>query len=126
MMAEKARLFKDNDALKKIMAATDPSDQKRFGRNVRGYDEQKWSSVRYDVVLRATLEKYKQNPDLCEKLLATGNLKFVEASPKDKVWGIGMDSNHKDATQPGRWLGQNLLGKAIDEARRVIRQERDS
>jgi hypothetical protein len=124
MMAEKARLFKDNESLNRIMKATDPSDQKRYGRAVRGFDAQKWSSVCYQVVLRATLEKYRQNPELCEKLLATESLTFVEASPKDKIWGIGMDKNHKDATKPGRWLGKNLLGKAITEARTIIRQER--
>jgi hypothetical protein len=124
MMAEKARLFKDDAALKKILAATDPADQKRYGREVRGFDERRWSAVCYNIVLRGCLEKYRQNPELCEKLLATGNLTFVEASPKDKIWGIGMDKNHKDATKPGRWLGKNLLGKVHDEARRIIRQER--
>ena len=125
MMAEKARLFKDDAALKKIMSTSDPSDQKRWGREVRGFDANKWSSVCFDVVLRGSLEKYRQNPELCEKLLATGNLTMVEASPKDKIWGIGMDKNHKDATKPGRWLGKNLLGKALDQARAIIRKERD-
>ena len=78
----------------------------------------------YQVVLRGTLEKYRQNPDLCEKLLATKGLTMVEASPKDKIWGIGMDKNHKDATKPGKWLGKNLLGKALNEARSIIEKER--
>jgi ribA/ribD-fused uncharacterized protein len=124
MMAEKARLFKDEQALNRIMKATDPADQKAYGRKVRGFDERKWSSVCYNIVLAGNLEKYRQNPELCEKLLATGNLKFVEASPKDKIWGIGMDKNHPDATKPGKWLGKNLLGKVLDETRRIIRQER--
>ena len=123
MMAEKARLFKDKEALGRIMKAVDPYDQKRYGRAVRGFDEKKWSSVCYQIVLRGTLEKYRQNPELCKKLLDTGNLTFVEASPKDKIWGIGMDKDHKDATKPGRWLGKNLLGKAVTEARTIIRQE---
>lgn len=124
MMAEKARLFKDERTLKKIMAATDPADQKRYGREVQGFDERKWSSVCFDVVLRGNLEKYRQNEELCQKLLATGDLTFVEASPKDKIWGIGLDKNHKDATHPGKWQGKNLLGKVLDQARKTIREER--
>lgn len=123
MMAEKARLFKDEKALKRIMAATDPRDQKRYGREVAGYDEARWSAVRYGVVLKGTLEKYRQNEGLRALLLATGDLQFVEASPDDRVWGIGMRADDPDSGSPGRWRGQNLLGKAITEAREVIRRE---
>lgn len=123
MMAEKARLFRDKEAYAKIMNASDPADQKRFGREVKGYDDGKWASVRYRIVFEGVVEKYRQNSDLREKLLATGDLTFVEASPEDKIWGIGMDADHPDATRPGRWRGQNLLGKATTEARRIIREE---
>jgi hypothetical protein len=125
-MAEKARLFKDDQALRMIIKAIDPADQKRYGKGVKGFDERKWSSVCFDVMLRGNLEKYKQNPKLCEKLLDTGNLGMVEASPKDKIWGIGMDKNHVNATKPSRWLGKNLLGKVLDQVRTMIRQERGS
>ncbi len=124
MMAKKAILFEDEGALRKIMGAQDPSDQKRYGREVRGYNDQKWARVRYQTVLEGVLEKYRQNEELCKLLLATGNLTFVEASPEDKVWGIGMRARDPDATKPGKWRGQNLLGKATTEARTIIRKER--
>lgn len=124
MMAEKARLFGDREAEKKIMASTDPSDQKSYGRKVVGFDANQWESVAYKVVLRGSLEKYRQNPELCQKLIETAGLTMVEASPKDKIWGIGLDKSHKDATKPNRWLGKNLLGKALDEARAIIMKER--
>jgi ribA/ribD-fused uncharacterized protein len=121
MMAEKARLFGDTAALTRIMASADPRDQKRYGKQVSPYDDAKWAAVRYEIVLRATIAKYTQNPDLREKLLASGDLRFVEAAPDDVVWGIGMNSDHPDATNPARWRGTNLLGKALDEARATIR-----
>lgn len=123
MMAAKARLFGDEESLRRIMAAADPADQKRFGQSVTPYDDAKWAAVRYKVVLRATLEKYCQNPDLRAKLFATGDLTFVEASPEDRIWGIGLRANHPDATNPSRWRGTNLLGKAITEARGILRSE---
>lgn len=123
MMAAKARLFDDKKTLAKIMAATDPSDQKRYGREVEGFSEPKWAAIRYDVVLRATVEKYRQNPELLKLLLATGTDRFVEASPTDRIWGIGMRKDSRGIENPANWRGTNLLGKAIDEARAIIRKE---
>jgi hypothetical protein len=121
MMAEKARLFEDAATEAKIMAAESPADQKRHGRRVAGYDDARWATVRYAVVLRGTLEKYRQNPHLMKKLMATGDLELVEASPEDVVWGIGVSVDHPDAADPSKWRGQNLLGRAITEARRILR-----
>jgi len=123
MMASKAKLFKDSQSLTKIMAATDPKDQKRYGREVKNFSEPKWAQVRYDIVLRATVQKYKQNPELLQLLLATGTDKFVEASPTDRVWGIGMRKDDRGVENRINWRGMNLLGKAIDEARDIIRKE---
>jgi len=121
MMAEKARLFCDAAALQVILASDDPAEQKAMGRQIRGYDDAKWAEVRYDVVLLATLEKYRQNPDLLRALLATGGDVFVEASPHDRVWGIGMRKTDKGIEDPKNWRGQNLLGKAITEAKRLLK-----
>lgn len=121
MMAEKARLFGDKATEAAIMGSSNPSEQKYMGRRVRGYDDAKWAEVRYDVVLRATIEKYRQNPDLFKLLLATGDDVFVEASPEDRVWGIGMRKTDKGIGNPMNWKGLNLLGKAITEAKRLLR-----
>lgn len=123
MMAEKARLFMDPHTWAKIMATPEPDDQKRYGREVKNYDDATWAAARYAVVLKGTLEKYRQNPALKALLLDTGNDIFVEASPDDRIWGIGMRAAHPDATDETKWRGLNLLGKAITEARGIIRLE---
>jgi ribA/ribD-fused uncharacterized protein len=122
MMAKKAQLFQDEEIYKKIMSSRYPKAQKEFGGKVRNYDDEKWSAVRYKVVLEATIEKYKQNPVLLERLLATGSAQFVEASPFDKIWGVGLTDDDPRILDPKKWNGQNLLGKAITEAREHIRQ----
>jgi ribA/ribD-fused uncharacterized protein len=38
MMAEKARLFGDDEMLEKIRRAESPADAKKLGRKVRGFD----------------------------------------------------------------------------------------
>jgi hypothetical protein len=123
MMAEKARLFNDEATLFLIMNTSDPSDQKRYGRAVRGFNKEIWDKACYSIVLRGTIEKYKQNSELLKLLLASKDAQFVEASPNDKIWGIGMRATDPNATDPTKWRGQNLLGKAITEAREIIRKE---
>lgn len=124
MMAEKARTFGDDGALKEVMGAAHPRDQKSAGRAVRGYVEETWSKARYSVVLTATVEKYRQNEGLRARLLATQDDEtFVEAAPYDTVWGIGLAADHPDAGDPQKWRGQNLLGRAITEARSAVRAE---
>lgn len=124
MMAEKARLFKDNETWTRIMNSTNPSDQKSLGRSVRGYVERTWSDTRYDIVLRGTVEKYRQNNELRELLLSCDrDAEFVEASPYDGVWGIRMSKADPGIEDPKNWKGLNLLGHAITEARGIILAE---
>lgn len=123
MMAEKARVFGDEHTRSLIMSAADPAEQKRLGRRVRGFVQATWDVECYPIVLRGTLEKYRQNKWLLEKLLASGDLEFVEASPEDRIWGIGMRATDPGADDPAQWRGRNLLGKAITEARAIIRAE---
>ena len=40
---------------------------------------------------------------------------FYEASPRDKVWGIGIGAKQAEAGAPHN--GQNKLGLALDRAR---------
>jgi len=119
MHAEKARLFGDDEVLGKILASPHPRAQKEFGRKVCGYDDARWVEKRYEVVVQGNVAKYSQNPELL-KLLHEAPAMIVEASPDDDVWGIGLGMNEPDIFDPSKWRGQNLLGKAIMEARRRV------
>src|SRR5438105_4476843 len=81
MMAEKARTFHDEQALSAIMAASNPRQQKSLGWQIRNYDDAAWRAVARDRLYVGLLEKFRQNPDLCRKLLNTGTDTIVEASP---------------------------------------------
>ena len=113
MMAEKARLFGDQAALSMVLAATTPGAAKAAGRNVRGFDEEKWLAQRWDIVVRANRAKFSQNQALRTFLLNTGDRVLVEASPVDAIWGIGMAADDADAQHPAAWQGLNLLGFAL-------------
>lgn len=117
MMAEKARLFGDEEGLAAVLAAKSPGAAKAAGRKVRDFDEGKWAAERYGIVVAGNLAKFGQHDHLREFLLATGDKVLVEASPYDRVWGIGMGPNDPDAGSPLKWRGLNLLGFALMDVR---------
>ncbi|WP_028549680.1 NADAR family protein [Paenibacillus sp. UNC451MF] len=117
MMAEKARLFKDDDMLSAILKAKHPKEMKALGRAVRNFDNEVWESQCYGIVKRGTLAKFSQNPELGDYLRSTKNRILVEASPLDRIWGIGMGKADPDAENPMKWRGKNLLGFALTEVR---------
>ena len=120
MMAEKARLFGDIAMLEKIMCARSPKEMKAYGRMVQRFDDEIWSANAYDIVRRASAAKFGQNPELLRFLISTGNRILVEASPYDRIWGIGMDRKSPDASNPMKWRGTNLLGFALTQTRNEL------
>jgi hypothetical protein len=117
MMAEKARLFGDEGARARVLAAGHPKRAKDAGRQVRGFDEATWAEGRFDVVVRGNLAKFGQNEALGRFLLGTGARVLVEASPVDRVWGIGLAASDPRAGDPEAWRGLNLLGFALMRVR---------
>lgn len=117
MMAEKARLFGDEEMLEKILEARHPKEMKAYGRAVKSFEQQLWEQQRYDIVKRGNVAKFTQNQDLGQVLMNTKQRILVEASPRDRIWGIGMGKSNPDAENPMKWRGQNLLGFALTEVR---------
>ncbi|MFE1773818.1 NADAR family protein [Streptomyces sp. NPDC059008] len=122
MMAGKARLFGDADAERGAIAAGHPKQAKSYGRKVRGFDEETWQRHRYGLVVEGSLHKFGQDADLREFLLGTNSRVLVEASPLDRIWGIGLAADDERAMDPARWRGLNLLGFALMEARQRLRE----
>ncbi len=120
MMAEKARLFGDKDTEKRIIQSGHPGQAKKLGRQVEGFKQEIWEQHRFDIVTRGSILKFAQNDELKTFLLNTGNRILVEASPLDKVWGIGLAADHPHAENPEYWKGLNLLGFALMAARDAL------
>jgi ribA/ribD-fused uncharacterized protein len=121
MMAEKARLFRDPDAQRAAIDAPNPALAKAAGRTVRDFDESVWARERFEIVVRGNVHKFAAHQDLQEFLLRTGSRVLVEASPRDRLWGIGMGAKNENAENPAAWRGLNLLGFALMEARERLR-----
>ncbi|MEU5722202.1 NADAR family protein [Micromonospora sp. NPDC047738] len=124
MMWHKATLFGDAEIAERILASGHPRRAKTLGRQVRGFDEATWTARRYDIVVAGSVAKFGQHDELGRFLLGTGERVLVEASPVDRIWGIGLAADDPRADDPARWRGQNLLGFALMEARATLRAAR--
>ncbi|MFD0715752.1 NADAR family protein [Paenibacillus sp. GCM10027626] len=126
MMAEKARLFGDGEMLGEIMKTSHPKEMKAYGRAVKDFDKEIWDARCYAIVKLGNLAKFSQNEPLGQYLKTTKKRILVEASPRDRIWGIGMGKSNPDAENPVKWRGRNLLGFALTEVRdQLLQQEGD-
>lgn len=117
MMAEKARLFMDEEILEQILKSKDPKQIKGLGTKVRNFDEKVWKSKRYSIILNGNYAKFVQNDSLRRFLIERKNNVIVEASPYDNIWGIGIAADDNRIENPSEWKGLNLLGFALMEVR---------
>lgn len=104
-----------------MLAAPTPRSAKSLGRSVRNFDESMWSENRSSIVFDGNLAKFSQNPALASYLLDTKDRVLVEASPDDRIWGIGLSEDDRNVRNPERWRGLNLLGFALMRVREHLR-----
>ena len=120
MMAGKARLFGDEGIAGRVVAAPSPGAAKDLGRRVAGFDEDTWVRHRFALVVAGSEAKFGQHPELLGYLLGTSGRVLVEASPLDRIWGIGLGRDDPRAADPHRWRGSNLLGFALMDVRESL------
>ncbi len=122
MMYQKALVFGDTKIAEQILKTHSPKLQKVFGRKVSNFDPVVWDSVCVEIVYQGLLAKFLQNPDLKQILLNTGDKIIAEASPYDKIWGIGLSEYDSLALNQATWQGKNYLGIVLMKVREEIRR----
>lgn len=110
MMYKKAMLFGDDNTANTILSCNDPKKIQTLGRRIFNFNQTIWNLNKYQIVFKGNLLKFSQNEESYKHLLKIrrSGFYFVEASPYDKVWGIGITEAEAEADTP--WNGQNLLG----------------
>ena len=126
-MWAKAKYFNDEEIATKLLTEhnNDPMKCKKFGRLVKNYDDRMWNLVRYSYMLDVNLCKYQQDEKMKAKLLDPkfDGKTFVEASPTDCIWGIGLGEGNANIDDETKWQGRNLLGQAITQCRDIIMKD---
>ena len=123
MMYEKAVLFKNQTTAEKILQTDDVAKIKAFGRTVQNFDDKVWAKEREGIVYNGVSEKFRQNPELAEKLEKTGEEIIAECAVKDRIWGIGLSMEDENRLCIDKWRGKNLLGKILMRVREDIRHQ---
>ena len=106
----------NNHLLNSILQESNPHKIKLLGRKVKNFREQKWSEVKYTIMLKCIRAKFECNEKYKQKLIETSPSKLYEASPYDRIWGIGYDATQAKNVN-SKYYGENLLGKALEEIR---------
>ena len=124
-MWRKANYFGDHDIAERIRNLPDAFplsklsfEAKKLGRQVYGFDASAWAEISKDIMVEGIIHKAKSN-DKFAMILVGAHLagkKFVEASPYDTLWGVGLAVDDPLVDNPYNWKGQNLLGKCLDIA----------
>ncbi len=114
----KAKFFGDEDKAKEIVKlGSNPAIAKKLGREVSGYDEEAWSTSRFDAMYAAVKAKFESDRVLTKQLMETDTKTLVEASPVDIIWGVGIHEKDDAILDENNWKGQNLLGKVLMKVR---------
>ena len=120
MMVEKAKLFDDHEKIQEILKADDPGKVKSIGRSIQYFNQAVWDEHKVGIAVRGNFEKFRQNKKLEEFLVNTKQRVLVEASPVDKIWGVGLESKDPLIENPNDWQGRNLLGFSLMQARQQL------
>ena len=124
MMAMKANLFGDDEICKEIIGETSPKRIRELGRLVRNFDGAVWGEHKAEFVRQANFAKFTQCEELRKFICSTEGKILVEASPFDRIWGIGMGEHNEKCVNPATWRGSNLLGFTLMEVRdRILAAE---
>ena len=124
MMYGKAKLFGDVEAQAKILAVSDVATIKALGREVKGFDDGVWTANREKIVYTGLKAKFRDNEELKNKLLDTGDAVLAECAVHDRVWGIGLSMKDPNRFDMNKWRGLSLLGKLLMRVREEFRDER--
>ena len=92
-----------------------PSNKaKRLGRQVQLRPD--WEEVKTALMEEIVRAKFSQNPELKEKLLATGEIPLIEGNTwGDTYWGVDLRTGK----------GDNHLGRILMQVRRELREQTD-
>jgi hypothetical protein len=117
MMWRKAQLFGAPQAMQDAILVAGPAEARKIGRQVPKFVDSIWQVAARPLVAEGNYAKFAQNRAALDQLLATSGTTLVEASPWDRLWGIGLDADDPRALTRTTWRGRNWLGEVLTDTR---------
>lgn len=117
LFAEKARHQGDEISEARIMNNREARIAKQIGEKIEWEDRKAWKEFAKQKLKEGNMAKYIQNEHLRQQLFDTSPKVFVEASPNDTYWGVGLSKTNKDIQCQEKWKGKNVMGFLLTELR---------
>ena len=115
-------LFEDAEIAGKILNSSNPARHHYLGKEVAGFNKQVWQQKCKRFAFDGNLAKFSQNSSLKENLLKTKGKSFAEASPYDRIWGIGLSLSNPKIYDRSKWRGRNWAGEVLESVRAELLQ----
>jgi ribA/ribD-fused uncharacterized protein len=121
----KAKYFEDNDILETLLKVSEPVRLRQLGRQVRGFNQEKWNTMIEIVLFAGNHLKFIQNPNMARVLLETEDKVLTYMNPADTIWGTGLDMLDSRIKEPFEWPGENIFGFSLMDVREEIKDSKD-
>lgn len=103
-----------------VLRTASPKEQKSLGRKCRNLDPAIWDTASVPVVVACSIARAEADHVLRKVYVKAGKRTFVEGSPTDTIWGVGIHWAHSSIEDPKNWRGSNRLGVCHGFARDTI------
>ena len=108
-----ASKFADINLKKRIINCKTPKEASVIGRDRNNKRIDDFNKIKLDIMYKGVYEKFRQNPDILNKLLNTGNEEIREMTTKESYWGVGPQLD-----------GENHMGIILMKVREQLRKEK--
>ena len=121
----KSIYFHREDLLYKLFKSSSAEGSKSVFEELKQLTNSNWEDIRHSFMRMVIYTKFMSDPKLKEDMLSDKyeGKHFVYADPFDTIWGIGLSEADQRVEDRSCWKGKNLLGKALDEVRELIKRE---
>ena len=122
--AKKAERHGNNELFERIMLESDPAEIKKLSKSITpklSSTPEAEQEANLKVMHQGLQAKFKHNPQLKAKLLATKNKILAEASAYDLFYGTGTALYDRKCTSETKFKGQNRLGMLLQEIRQSLK-----
>ena len=115
----KAKFHNKEDIACDIMKSADPKNAKALGDKIQEQSEWKETAA-VDVMIDALKAKFRI-PSFKQLLLNTRGKTLVEASPRDRFWGVATGLDQAVRNPPQLTSTNNMLGRCLMDIRETLR-----
>ena len=119
----KCILFGDKDSALSVLGTQRETRQREIAMGSEAFLETVWKGERQIIVIYGLLAQFRQNPEIRDLLLSTGDAYLVSCSHMDVIYSCGYRIDEERRLDAAKWRGRNVLGFALMAVRDILKKE---